>query len=474
MLNDIPQVKLEVQGLKRIKPSQRKKRRMDSGFNRILVDVLIIAFGISSWISINGLWVQTPLLVKSLPEAWDLASYIVVLTQFANIGPIIYTIVKKSIHQSLHQKLETFAIHLILLLGFCACILLSFIWNVTVSNISLPFFILTTISAIVDCTSSVLYFPFVSKFKLGYLRSLLIGEALSGLIPSIVALLQGVGGNPYCISVTIDGKNITKAVYPEPSFSVNSFFAFISVILAISWLSFYLLRHTSIGSVYTLSPASSAVAVGYLNDQINSPNYDPNDSLAANDEAISDPSSHHHQNERMMSRANVKVKLYLFLQGYCCFLGNGICAAIQTYSSLPYGNTTHHLATTLSAASGPIAVILCFFIHGSNENFKKSITIMTTLTSVSAIYIITLAFLSPYPPLLNSSFGPFLIISNWILFHGCNTYARSSIAGELKIIGGHEIMIKYGFATQIGSLIGAIIIFFIMQVFHPFHSYQPC
>ena len=60
----------------------------------LLVDILAILFGISSWIQINGLWVETPILVQRLPEAWKLAAYIVVITQLANIGPIIYTILK--------------------------------------------------------------------------------------------------------------------------------------------------------------------------------------------------------------------------------------------------------------------------------------------------------------------------------------------------------------------------------------------
>ena len=56
----------------------------------LLVDVLAILFGISSWISINGLWVELPLLVNKLPESWKLASYLSVIVQMANLGPITY------------------------------------------------------------------------------------------------------------------------------------------------------------------------------------------------------------------------------------------------------------------------------------------------------------------------------------------------------------------------------------------------
>ena len=56
----------------------------------VLIDVLAILFGVSSWISINGLWVELPLLVNRLPESWSLASYLSVIVQIANLGPITY------------------------------------------------------------------------------------------------------------------------------------------------------------------------------------------------------------------------------------------------------------------------------------------------------------------------------------------------------------------------------------------------
>ena len=47
----------------------------------VLVDLLAVLFGISSWISINGLWVELPLLVQDLPEKWALPSYLSIIVQ---------------------------------------------------------------------------------------------------------------------------------------------------------------------------------------------------------------------------------------------------------------------------------------------------------------------------------------------------------------------------------------------------------
>lgn len=60
----------------------------------LFLDVLAILFGTASWISINGLWVELPLLVNVLPESWSLASYLSIIVQIANIGPITYAILR--------------------------------------------------------------------------------------------------------------------------------------------------------------------------------------------------------------------------------------------------------------------------------------------------------------------------------------------------------------------------------------------
>ena len=51
-----------------------------------LVDLLAILFGISSWISINGLWVEVPMLVSELPEQWALPSYLSIIVQVRQRG----------------------------------------------------------------------------------------------------------------------------------------------------------------------------------------------------------------------------------------------------------------------------------------------------------------------------------------------------------------------------------------------------
>ena len=58
-----------------------------SPLERVLVDsklgvhVLVCVFAVSSWVDLNGMWVELPIFVTHLPEEWTLPSYITVLAQ---------------------------------------------------------------------------------------------------------------------------------------------------------------------------------------------------------------------------------------------------------------------------------------------------------------------------------------------------------------------------------------------------------
>jgi riboflavin transporter 2 len=174
---------------------------------KVYVDILAILFGISSWISINGLWVELPLLVERLPESWSLASYLSIIVQMANIGPITYGLIK---WRSKGEIPVSGIIVLLLMVGITSSSLLVAFWHQTsyLGDLehSTGLFVLVFFLSLVDCTSSVLFLPFMGIFRDIYLNSYLVGEGLSGFIPSIAALIQGVGGNPYCTNVTIQNE----------------------------------------------------------------------------------------------------------------------------------------------------------------------------------------------------------------------------------------------------------------------------
>ncbi|XP_016056035.1 PREDICTED: solute carrier family 52, riboflavin transporter, member 3-like [Miniopterus natalensis] len=176
----------------------------------LLTHLLVCAFGMGSWVAINGLWVELPLLVLELPEGWYLPSYLTVIIQLANVGPLIFTLLHHFRPGCLSEVPIIFAV---LGVGTVACTLLAFFWNVTWvqgSPHSITFMVLTFFLALVDCTSSVTFLPFMSQLSAHYLTTYFVGEGLSGLLPALVALAQG-SGLTTCVNVT-ETPNSTSSV----------------------------------------------------------------------------------------------------------------------------------------------------------------------------------------------------------------------------------------------------------------------
>jgi riboflavin transporter 2 len=175
-----------------------------------LLHLLVCVFGMGSWVAINGLWVELPLLVVELPEGWYLPSYLTVVIQLANIGPLLVTLLHRFRPGCLS---EVPVIFFILAVGTIACVLFAFLWNVTSwvmgSQHSIAFIILTFLLALVDCTSSVTFLPFMSRLPTYYLTTFFVGEGFSGLLPALVALIQG-SGITTCVNVT-DIPDITSS-----------------------------------------------------------------------------------------------------------------------------------------------------------------------------------------------------------------------------------------------------------------------
>lgn len=61
----------------------------------------------------------------------------------------------------------------------------------------------------------------------------------------------------------------------------------------------------------------------------------------------------------------------------------------------------------------------------------------------------------------------------WTLFFGCASYVKLSIAAVLRN-GGNQALFQYGCITQIGSLAGAIVGFYLIDIAQLFKSYEPC
>ena len=206
-----------------------------------LTYVLFCVFGIGSWIAVNGVWSEISILTLTLPECYKLAAILVVAIQIANVGPLLYTIAKYIFQRcgwdSKQIHLERVAVTLIVAIGVAACVLLAVFWDRTAvlrgSVQSVALIVLTFFLALVDCTSSVVFIPFMKHFPEEYISALYIGEGLSGVLPSAVALSQGFVNNSLTCEGSYPGHNALGI-----HFSPNIFFIFLAVMMLICGLAF--------------------------------------------------------------------------------------------------------------------------------------------------------------------------------------------------------------------------------------------
>jgi riboflavin transporter 2 len=140
---------------------------------------LVALLGCGSWVAVNGIWSESPVLWPLAPECLHLASIMTVTVQLANIGPILY-FVGRTLCKGKGVEVQTWAIYIMYLLGIASCSLLAGLWNRTsdvlgeqhsTALISLLFFL-----ALLDCTSTVTFIPFMAQFPKHYLSALYIGE----------------------------------------------------------------------------------------------------------------------------------------------------------------------------------------------------------------------------------------------------------------------------------------------------------
>ncbi|XP_060069408.1 solute carrier family 52, riboflavin transporter, member 3-B-like [Ylistrum balloti] len=465
----------------------------------IFVYFLVALFGIASWLAVNGLWVELPVMVPHLPEGWKLPSYLTVITQLANIGPILVTIWYVCCKSTVPEKT---LVYVILVVGAASCLLLVFFWKNTSyiagTNHSLALLVLQFFLASVDCMSSVLFLPFMSTFKAQYMSGLYIGEGLSGLIPSLVALGQGVG-KMTCqnISVIYTTTNISHneilPVYQDPSFPVEHFFYFLFAMLVMSGTAFTLLNYLPYCKrehVTAKEPVED--------DDTFTESYTLNNDFSRNYTTFSDtlynPSAVESSSQTLLInkgkprtldifsdsfhptvpyQRKIEPKTYVFLLimiGWINALGNGVLPSIQTYSCLPYGSNAYHLSATLSSIANPVACLVVFLLPVSSTLVIGSIVL---LGSCLAAFIMLTAVQSPTPVLYDSAAGPGLMVTTWILLVLSMTYSKVSIATLFRS-EGRKALFWCGVVTQIGSTFGAVVTYILVNETDIFQSAPDC
>ncbi|XP_049725160.1 solute carrier family 52, riboflavin transporter, member 3 [Elephas maximus indicus] len=461
----------------------------------ILIHLLVCIFGTGSWVAINGLWVELPLLVTELPEGWYLPSYLTVIIQLANIGPLLVTLLHHFQPSCLPEVPVIFAI---VCVGTVTCILFAFLWSMTSwvlgGHHSIAFMVLTFFLALVDCTSSVTFLPFMSRLPTRYLTTFFVGEGLSGLLPALVALAQG-SGLTTCINITttpdttpspvtnrtiglIQGTSSTvmsdltgtktstvhlESRYLPANFSPLVFFLLLSFMMACCLVAFFFLqrqpRHWKASTEDLLSSQITLRSIRLHEKQ--------DLGLPAPEDSGKDQAP---LEKKMAPLHLARLTFIYLLVAFVNALTNGVLPSVQTYSCLSYGPVAYHLSVTLSSMANPLACFLAMFLSSRSLPF---LGVLTVLGTGFGAYNMAMAVMSPCPLLQGHWGGEVLIVASWVLFTGCLSYVKAML-GMILRERSRSALLWCGAAVQLGSLVGAVLMFPLVNVLRLFSSADFC
>ncbi|KAL6460419.1 hypothetical protein MHYP_G00303850 [Metynnis hypsauchen] len=403
----------------------------DAWWNRAFVTHILVAlFGMGSWISVNSLWLELPVVVNILPEEWNLPAYLSVLIAFGNLGPVAVTLTHHFAPGRLNERV---VIPSIQVLAVVASAFLAIFWSrvttVAGEQRSLPFLLLT----------------FVLSF------------GLSALFPCVVALGQGVG-KLECLET----ENGTKPHYFKENFPAQDFFWFLFIMLMVSALSFLAL-------VYRDAAPVVAKDIQAPEQQLEKDQEEENP-LKNGGTPLSEEQVDVEKQTPAVSFWTLNNIYLLLLLGISNALTNGVLPSVQSFSCLPYGTMAFHLSVVLGNIANPLACFVAMFVLLRSS---AGLGIMSLGGCVFAAYLLALAALSPCPPLLGSHAGVVVVVISWIIFTGLFSYLKV-VVGTLLHEAGHTALLWCGVFIQAGSLIGALTMFPLVSVYQVFHRAQDC
>lgn len=332
----------------------------------LLVHMLACAFGLGSWVAVNGLWVELPLIVNTLPEGWELPSYLTVIIQLANLGPLLVTLMHKLCPGRLKEQV---VIYSLLSIGVLSCILLAFFWDTTTivagASHSTAFFIITFFLSLVDCTSSVTFLPFMMQLPAKYVTTYFIGEGLSGFIPGVIALAQGVG-IAKCVNSSETAGNLTNGSiwsihteYLPPNFSAEVFFFLLAGMMCVSLVAFVALNR--LPRTYELSTENLVPQpVASVCSGLDNPGADTGGA------GVKSPGEGRAQSKPLLEGSKHSVYQLTFIYFLVVWVNaatNGVLPSVQTYACMPYGNLAYHLSAALASVANPLACTIAMFFQ---------------------------------------------------------------------------------------------------------------
>ena len=392
-------------------------------FNEVsyLVFILIAFYTSSSWIDVVGVRIEMPLMINVVPEGWKIASYVSLVTQLANVGPILYTIVSKVRSRinkrkasNYHSKKDVVLSFAIISIEVVSMLLISIFWNhptyVSGKKHSVVLMVLLCCSGLCSCLSSLVFLPYMARYPAHYISAFYLGNGLSGIIPGFIGMSQGLGEEPTCLNVTVfankscSTSNCTDSSlqyklipqYPPPRFSVQVYFIIISCLLVASLVSFCCLNYTRLRRHQVPRDNLCQAAEEQVEEQDVPP-----------DQTIVEKTFIYIIKVDKKVYSTMELALYLSALGISQFALFGFLPSILPYVCLPYGNKVFNITVRLSYVYGGLVSVLTLFIPRPSE---KVVLVFGLFGLTGFVYLLVLGLQSPHPILQHEIAGYVLVV----------------------------------------------------------------
>ncbi|CAF2982265.1 unnamed protein product [Rotaria sp. Silwood2] len=408
--------------------------------NQYVTYILLTLLFLSSWTDINGIFAELPQIILTQPESWKLGANLALITNLGNIAPFVLVLIKCF---SRKRTLNPVPInYVVIIIGMLSCLLLIFFWSYTTIIVnekrSTALLILAFFLSLLDCTSSISFADYIQRFRKEFTTTLFLGESLTSIIPSLLAIAQG-NGQIRCIQ-TMNGTNITEAVYETARFSVSIYFLCLFFLLTISLISFVLLQWTSISR--------------------NTHQIIPDISLDTKDPI--------YKQQKPLTTSS-----YILLSLGCTYTSSilfGMILSISTYVLMPYGHKIFYLGTIISPWMLTLVWILGMIKPVVAKRYLLILILLGSFTFALDMYV---SFKSPCPPWVDTTKGSIFILIIWLSTYVLLGYPRLVIANYVRTYSSNG-MFWFGVNVQLGALIGSIVAYLLIETFSLFRERIAC
>jgi len=420
-------------------------------------------FGLGSWIAVNGVYQQLPIIAQAAPEGYDIFSYATVAISLSNIVPALYIAVVFRLTAAKRAAADRVAIiGAVGVGGIAGCFLLSAYWDHTMTvpafgDQSHSVLLIALIFAVgaIDCLTSLLFYPVLVGFPPPTVSALQLGETLTGLIAAVMAAIQ------------------TSC----PGFGVSEFFQALAGLMALSMMGYCYLDH--VRSAGLVEPQSAAAHSDLENSPVQGIEYGKEDRPRSSDSTEEAGGSECEVDDAtvMLTRDRVGLETataasgeadshlewkLLAAQAILAFIENGLHTTVLPYSLdvYPHTETLISVAVKLGYGLAALTTIFAHFKAPTLMNIRAWIALYTVSYMCGAWMLVSATLdIAPH----SSASGVFTTIVV-ILCKAVVGFTKTSLFIGAKQLVDSERMLRFcGVGVQIGSLVGSIL-FFVLSV----------